>query len=1194
MNQKFYCKKHFFSITIIALFLSGVSPISAQQYNFSHSNLGGATFSASPTSLQFGPDNRLYVAQQSGLIKVFTVVRNGINNYSVTKTETISLINKIPNNNDDGTANLGVITRQITGILVKGTAANPVIYVSSSDSRIGGPSGDLNLDTNSGIISTLSWNGSTWVKMDLVRGLPRSEENHASNGMQLNSATNMLYVAQGGHTNGGSPSTNFAFTTEYALSAAILSIDLTAINKMTTKGSGYTTYKYDLPTLDDPTRANNSNGTDINDPFGGNDGLNQAKIAGGINPGPVQVFAPGFRNPFDFLITKAGKMYSIDNGGNQGWGGYPQNEGTANVTNDYVSGEPGSSSPSSNEATINNLDNLHYIGDINTYKPNSFYGGHPNPVRANPNGAGLFTRSGTTGVFRTSKSGANPLPADWPPVPVANPIEGDFQMPGVEDNAILTFISSTNGLTEYTASNFNNSLKGSLLACSYDGYIDLIRLTSDGTNVTNSRRSSDKVNQDPSFATNFGTQPLDIVAKGDNDVFPGTVWVTLYGTKAIAIFEPKDIIICTGAHDSGDDDADRYTNADEMDNGSNACSQSSVPPDNDLDYISDMNDPDDDNDGIDDTKDLFPLDKNNGLKTTTPITYDLFNNYPGTGFFGLGFTGLMTNKNTNYANLFAPKNLIAGGAVGAFTIAKVSGGDALGTLNTQENAFQFGLKPANTSPYSIETRMTSPFFNNSPQYSQSQGIYIGTGDEDNYLKVALTSTGFEVICETAGNPVITLYTVAGAASSQTVDVFLSVDPVSGQVQPKYALDKGQAISLGSPIAVSGALLSALQGGTSAPAFAVGIIATSGSAASFAATWDYINVISDGTTGIEVSTFTLIDATTDQDITTLTDGAVIDLSTIQGKSINIRANTTPSTVGSVAFDLNGNPARIETGAPYALYGDNNFSGDYNPWTPNVGSYTLKATPYSAGNATGIPGTPLMIKFSVVDPTAANSPVTFTLVNATTDADIQPLNNGANINLSAIQGGSINIRANSSTTVGSIVFNLTGKQIKNQTESTAPYALFGDVSGNYNNWTPAVGSYNLTGKPYSGSGGTGTAGIPLMIGFTVTKSTVMTVNRSSKASEPQAIPQPALALAKAYPNPSDKGRFTVLLPAKFEGEVSYSLMSLAGNKLTGGKLFLKKPASVLTFDFSREMIVSGLYYLQLENKEQKANAGLIKSK
>ncbi|MGV3560925.1 hypothetical protein, partial [Larkinella arboricola] len=103
-----------------------------------------------PTSLQFGPDGKLYVAQQNGLIKVLTIVKNAPNDYTIASQETIGLINTIPNHNDDGSLAPLVTTRQVTGLLVTGTATNPILYVSSSDSRMGGPEGDLNLDTNSG------------------------------------------------------------------------------------------------------------------------------------------------------------------------------------------------------------------------------------------------------------------------------------------------------------------------------------------------------------------------------------------------------------------------------------------------------------------------------------------------------------------------------------------------------------------------------------------------------------------------------------------------------------------------------------------------------------------------------------------------------------------------------------------------------------------------------------------------------------------------------------------------------------------------------------------------------------------------------------------------------------------------------------------------------------------------------------
>ena len=358
----------------------------------------------------------MYVSQQNGIVKAYSVKRNAANDYAVMATESISQINPIPNHNDDGVANASVNTRQVTGILVAGTASNPVLYVSSSDPRIGAGAngtGDVNLDTNSGVISRLTKGASGWTKQDLVRGLPRSEENHSVNGMQLGSNGSTLFVAAGGNTNQGAPSNNFALLPEVALSAAILKIDLGAIGAST----------YDLPTLDDPSRPGSP---DAGDPFGGNNAKNQAKLVTG---GPVQVHAPGFRNAYDLVIAGSGKMYTIDNGGNAGWGDLPKGEGPAGACTNEQS-EPGAT----------NQDNFHLISGA------GYYGGHPAPVRGNPAASGF--------------AGA---------VPSANPVECDYQKPA--SGTLTTFPSSTNGMDEYAASNFGGAMKGDLLAASFNGTV---------------------------------------------------------------------------------------------------------------------------------------------------------------------------------------------------------------------------------------------------------------------------------------------------------------------------------------------------------------------------------------------------------------------------------------------------------------------------------------------------------------------------------------------------------------------------------------------------------------------------------------------------------------------------------------------------------------------------------------------------
>src|SRR5215218_7905458 len=408
-----------------ALFGSAERSAAQSAISFQKSVLQGES-SDRPTSLQFGPDGRLYVAQQNGLIKVYTVQRNGPNSYAVTAAETISSVQAIPNHNDDGTLNTSVTTRQVTGIVVAGTASNPVIYASSSDSRIGGGSdggdGDLDIDTNSGVISRLRWDGSKWEKLDLVRGLPRSERMHSPNGLEFDQATNTLYLAVGGFTNSGAPSINFALGAEYALSAAVLKIDLNAIGNTT----------YDLPTLNDEDRPGNP---DANDPFGGNDGKNQARIVLG---GAVQVYASGFRNPYDVLLTRSGNIYTIDNGGNAGWGNIPVNEGPAgNCTNQV------------NEPGTTDTDTLHLVGG------QGYFGGHPNPTRGN-----------AINTFNTS----NPQS----PVPASNPVECDYRAPGSgpgQKGNLASFNASTNGLAEYKASNFGGAMDGDLLAASFDNNI---------------------------------------------------------------------------------------------------------------------------------------------------------------------------------------------------------------------------------------------------------------------------------------------------------------------------------------------------------------------------------------------------------------------------------------------------------------------------------------------------------------------------------------------------------------------------------------------------------------------------------------------------------------------------------------------------------------------------------------------------
>ena len=822
--------------------------------SFDSAGLAGET-SNNPTSLEFGPDDRLYVAQQDATIKAYTVARNAPNDYSVTATETIDIIKTdTTNHNDDGTT-IGSTSRQMTGLLATGTAANPVLYVTSSDSRIS-VGNDTGLDTNSGVITRLTWNGASWDKVDIVRGLPRSEENHATNGLALDEATNTLYVIQGGHANKGAPGNNFSGTPEYYLSAALLTVDLDIIDGLGTfidprDGSEVA---YDLRTLDDPTRTNINVGdpgypypaghplfgtsADPGDPFGGNNGLNQAIPEPG---GPVQVYSPGYRNAYDVVLTTQGRLYTSDNGPNTGWGGQPlvyTSGGVPKGTGPFDQAAGDYCTNEFNESASNSHgDPLHFVDGP------GYYGGHPTPIRAFPELSrvivyeddGGWTEVGNYNFFDllpTDISSAN-----FPD----NPIECDYS--SNDPSKYIDIINaSTNGITEYTASNFGGALQGNILTASFNGNIYSYAMNAAGDAFVDKQ----------ALFSGFGNQPLDVTAQGDGDVFPGTVWAATYGADNITVFEPADSSSCIGADVIGlDEDNDGYSNADEIDNGTNPCSAGDKPTDNDGDNLSDLNDADDDNDGIDDVDDEFAVDDANGLATSIPVLRPFLNGDPGTDLFGLGLTGLMTNGTTNYLDQFNPDNLNAGGNGGQFGVEIVTEGDAYQGVNTQDNAFQYGVAAdTTTGPFVVHSSVLPPLFDGlTPVNFQSAGIFLGTGDQDNYLKLVVNANGgaggIEVLKEEAAVATFSTQFNAAAigadvlAATSSIELFLAVDPAASTVQPEVSVDGGPTVALGAPVPIPASWLDAGD----AQGLAVGIISTSTGARhrSSHASWDYLDV-----------------------------------------------------------------------------------------------------------------------------------------------------------------------------------------------------------------------------------------------------------------------------------------------------------------------------------------------------------------
>jgi hypothetical protein len=800
-----------YTFKIAAKNANGIGPrsvptnaVTPSSISFGQAVLQGTT-STSPTVLRFGPDGRLYVAQFNGLIIAYTVTRVSTNAYSVTASETINAIQQIPNHNDDGTLAPSVTTRQITGLLVVGSANSPIIYVSSSDPRIGGGTEgtQTNLDTNSGIVSRLTHDGTGWHRQDVVRGLPRSEENHATNALVLDQTSNTLYVAQGGNTNMGAPSHNFNFLPEYAYSGAVLKVDLSAIGTTT----------YDLPTLVDEDHPG------LVGPFGGDLGKHQAKIT---PSSPVQVYSPGYRNPFSLVRTRTGSLYAWDNGANAGWGDIP-----------IGAGPTGQCSNASNEPGVHLNDSLHRITG------QGYYAGHPNPTRGNK-----------ANTFNTT----NPQS----PVPTANPKECDARTP-TTNGSIANTTFATTGMAEYTTANLGGQLDGDLITATWQGSVLRDHLSPDGTKVLSAE----------TLFSNVATHPIDVAVQSDSQAYPGTIWVPDFADGSIHVFEPADFggrtpPACSGADSATlDEDHDGYTNADEIDNGTDPCSAADEPHDWNHNFVSDRNDPNDDSDALPDVSDPFPIDASNGLSTAVPISYAWQNGAPVNpcaptptpsgcpgGLLGLGFTGLMSNGVTNYNDMFDPRNMTVGGAAGVLTVAQVPPGDPTGSGNSQQYAFQYGVNadPATTGVFTAHTRIDAPFAGVTPQGNQSIGFYIGTGDQDNYVKVVLTANGGHPgirFVEEVGRVVTTgplsPLTLPGPDS---VDLYLTVDPAAATVTVRFRVTTGGASSPIIDVGKTPTLSFPASWVTdSSRGLALGVIATSAGGPTFPATWSVLEATS---------------------------------------------------------------------------------------------------------------------------------------------------------------------------------------------------------------------------------------------------------------------------------------------------------------------------------------------------------------
>lgn len=209
----------------------------------------------SPTSLAFGPDGRLYVAQLNGQIWALTLSGGAIAEVDIIAPKEV--------------------LQDVLGIAFNPNDAPAPITLYASHTALFAKDGEPYAGTISKLV------GPDFERLDIVTGLPVSTVEHGTNGIAFD-ASGALYIAQGGTTNAGIPSERHS-RPETPVSSAIL-----------------------IAELQDPS----FDGAILYNPPG--EVSSTVDWAGG----DVRVFASGFRNPYDLVVHSNGMMYATDNGPN--------------------------------------------------------------------------------------------------------------------------------------------------------------------------------------------------------------------------------------------------------------------------------------------------------------------------------------------------------------------------------------------------------------------------------------------------------------------------------------------------------------------------------------------------------------------------------------------------------------------------------------------------------------------------------------------------------------------------------------------------------------------------------------------------------------------------------------------------------------------------------------------------------------
>ncbi|MDY8108968.1 carbohydrate-binding protein [Fulvimarina sp. 2208YS6-2-32] len=379
---------------------------------------GAAAF----TSIEFGPDGKLYVSDIMGNIHRWAVNSDGTVDNASKETLDVNAIGQTQG-------------RSVIGLVFDPEDPNTIWITDNAPVPREGKADQT--PEFSGQVSriTLGENGSfTGAEVQTyITGLPRSGGDHVTNSLEFRNIGTaadpeyMLYVMQGSNSAAGRPDNAWGFRPERLLNAAALEID--PRREPDEGGFNVQTEPYD-PATNDPTYrdsgAFNADGT----------------VDGYYNPfaadAVLKIFGEGIRNGYDLVWHSNGNLYVPTNGTARG----------------------GNTLDDPNTPINEQLSNLDKQYDYLFQVQRGGYYGHPNSLLGHyvvNGGAG-----GADNIYGDNNSANTPDGGNqYAPGVVRDP---DYDIDGAYS---LDFNRSPNGAVEYTGNAFGTNLKGAILIAQF-------------------------------------------------------------------------------------------------------------------------------------------------------------------------------------------------------------------------------------------------------------------------------------------------------------------------------------------------------------------------------------------------------------------------------------------------------------------------------------------------------------------------------------------------------------------------------------------------------------------------------------------------------------------------------------------------------------------------------------------------------